>query len=100
MALVNRVRHETGSAPTILPGLELRDGVPIEAAHDRRHADAADDAERRSKSRSSVWRSIILRVPDGELHFALLSDWTDAADRDRAPAMRRFSRPRPRASRV
>ena len=42
VALVNRVAAASiGPAP--LPGLELRDGVPAESAHDGRRAHAADD---------------------------------------------------------
>jgi len=77
MALVNRgVTEEVGAS--ILPGLELRDGVP---AHLRTvvavpillttPAELAEQIER--------LEILYLANPDGELHFALLSDWPDAA---------------------
>ena len=42
VALVNRAVDEPVRRRAILPGLELRDGVPAEPAHDDRGADAPD----------------------------------------------------------
>ena len=50
-----------------------------EPAHDGRRAHALDDAQRRSRSRSSAWRCTIWRARTDDLCFALLSDWTDSA---------------------
>ena len=80
---MSRWRWSTASSrasfgATLLPGLALRDGVPAASAHAGRGADAADDAPSDRRSRSSGWRSTISPSPDGDLHFALLSDWIDA----------------------
>ncbi len=50
-----------------------------ESAHDCRDADFVEPRAPRSKSKSSAWRVHYLASPDGELYFALLSDWTDSA---------------------
>ena len=79
-----------------------------EPAHAGRRADAARRRAPRSRSRSSASRCTHLASPDGELRFALLSDWTDAADRERARRRRaarggrrghRAPEPPPRAAR-
>ena len=77
MALVNRgVTNRLGA--TILPGLALRDGVPA-----RLRTVVAVPALLRTPAalEEQIERLEIhhLGNPDGELHFALLSDWTDAA---------------------
>ena len=61
MALVNRAVTR-GFGATILPGLELRDGVPPQPAHGGRRADPARRRRPRSKSRSSGWRSTTSRA--------------------------------------
>jgi cyclic beta-1,2-glucan synthetase len=75
-ALVNR-GVTRGFGATILPGLELEEGVP---AHLRTlvavpmlltTADAIDEQIERLEV-------LHLASDDGELHFALLADWTDA----------------------
>ena len=101
MALVNRgVTREFGA--TILPGLELRDGVPshlrtliavpillttraaLEEQIERLeiHHLASPEGELHFAPERRAWRrgrKSHLASPEGELHFALLSDWTDAA---------------------
>ena len=101
MALVNRgVTREFGA--TILPGLELRDGVPshlrtmvavpilltTQAALEEQierleiHHLASPEGELHFAPERRAWRrgrKSHLASPEGELHFALLSDWTDAA---------------------
>jgi len=77
MALVNRgVTGKPGA--TILPGLALRDGIPsslrtVLAVPTLLTTPAALDEQ---IERLEVHH---LANPDAELHFALLSDWTDAA---------------------
>ncbi len=76
MALVNRaVTREVGA--TILPGLALRDGVPAEL---RALVAVPILLSRREELEEQIERLEIhyLASPEGELHFALLSDWTDA----------------------
>jgi len=77
MALVNR-SVTRGSGATILPGLELRNGVP---AHLRTMVAVPILFTTQAALEEQVERLEIhhLASPDGELHFALLSDWTDAA---------------------
>ncbi len=77
MALVNRsVTREVGA--TILPGLELRDGVP---SHLRTMVAVPILLTTQAALEEQIERLEIhhLASPDGELYFALLSDWTDAA---------------------
>ncbi|MGB8435872.1 MAG: glycosyl transferase, partial [Burkholderiales bacterium] len=77
MALVNRgVTEEVGAS--ILPGFELRDGVP---AHLRTVVAVPILLTTQAALEEQIERLEIhhLANPDGELHFALLSDWTDAA---------------------
>ncbi len=75
-ALVNR-GVASACRPKLLPGMELRDGVPLPlrtlVAVPMLLTTAAEIAE-------AVERLEIhsLASPDGELHFALLSDWMDA----------------------
>ncbi|MBI3069012.1 MAG: glycosyl transferase, partial [Betaproteobacteria bacterium] len=76
MALVNRgVTRELGA--TILPGLELRDGVP---PHLRTMVAVPTLLTTRAALEEQIERLEIhhLASPDGELYFALLSDWVDA----------------------
>jgi cyclic beta-1,2-glucan synthetase len=78
MALVNRaVTREVGA--TILPGLALRDGVPAEL---RTLVAMPILLSTREELEEQIERLEIhyLASPEGELHFALLSDWTDADD--------------------
>ena len=77
MALVNRsVTREVGA--TILPGLELRDGVP---SHLRTMVAVPILLTTQAALEGQIERLEIhhLASPEGELYFALLSDWTDAA---------------------
>src|SRR5213593_687599 len=77
MALVNRsVTREVGA--TILPGLELRDGVP---SHLRTMVAVPILLTTQAALEEQIERLEIhyLASPDDELHFALLSDWADAA---------------------
>jgi cyclic beta-1,2-glucan glucanotransferase len=77
MALVNRgVTMEFGA--TILPGLELREGVPAQL---RTMVVVPILLTTRDALEEQIERLEIhhLANPDGELYFALLSDWTDAA---------------------
>ena len=96
VALVNRaVTFGFGATP--LPALELRDGVP---AHLRTIVavptllttpDAIDEQIERLEIH-------YLASPEGDLHFALLSDWTDAATEHTRRTTRRSLRPPSRAS--
>ncbi len=77
MAVVNRAVTR-GFGATILPGLELRDGVPpslrtVVAVPILLTTPAALEEQ---IERLEIHH---LASPEGELHFALLSDWTDAA---------------------
>lgn len=82
ITLVNRaVTDEFG--PAVLPGLELRDGVPAEfrtlvAVPTLLTSSAAID--------ELIERLEIhhLASPDGDIRFALLSDWTDSATENAA----------------
>ena len=62
----------------VLPGLELRDGVP---AHLRTLVAVPTLLTTRGGVDEQIERLEIhyLASPEGDLHFALLSDWTDAA---------------------
>jgi cyclic beta-1,2-glucan synthetase len=76
VALVNRlVAVLVGAA--ILPGLELRDGVPAEL---RTIVVVPTLLTTKAALEEQIQRLEIhfLASPEGELHFALLSDWTDA----------------------
>jgi cyclic beta-1,2-glucan synthetase len=77
MALVNR-SVTRGLNATILPGLELRDGVP---PHLRTLVAVPILLTTRAALEEQIERLEIhhLASPGGELYFALLSDWTDAA---------------------
>ncbi len=77
MALVNR-GVTRGFGATILPGLELRDGVP---AHLRTMVAVPILLTTQAALEEQIERLEIhhLASPEGELYFALLSDWTDAA---------------------
>jgi cyclic beta-1,2-glucan synthetase len=75
-ALVNR-SVTRGMAATIIPGLALREGVP---AHLRTMIVVPTLLTTRASIAEHIERLEIhyLASPDGELHFAMLSDWTDA----------------------
>jgi cyclic beta-1,2-glucan synthetase len=77
MALVNRAITR-GFGATLLPGLALRDGVP---AHLRTLVAVPILLTTREALEEQIERMEIhyLASPEGELHFALLSDWVDAA---------------------
>src|SRR5436309_6794313 len=77
MALVNR-SVTRGSGATILPGLELRNGVP---SHLRTMVAVPTLLTTRAALEEQIERLEIhyLASPEGDLHFALLSDWTDAS---------------------
>ena len=77
MALVNRAVTR-GFGATILPGLALRDGVP---ARLRTVVAVPTLLTTAAALEEQIERLEIhhLASPEGELHFALLSDWTDAA---------------------
>jgi cyclic beta-1,2-glucan synthetase len=77
MALVNR-SVTRGSGATILPGLELRNGVP---PHLRTMVAVPILLTTQAALEEQIERLEIhhLASPEGELHFALLSDWADAA---------------------
>ncbi|WP_407643994.1 GH36-type glycosyl hydrolase domain-containing protein [Dongia deserti] len=77
VALVNRsVAQNFGS--TLLPALELREGVP---SHLRTMVAVPTMLATRAAIEEQVERLEIhhLASPEGDLHFALLSDWRDAA---------------------
>ncbi len=76
MALVNRAVTR-GFGAMILPGLELRDGVP---SHLRTVVAVPILLTTRAALEEQLEGLEIhhLASPEGELHFALLSDWTDA----------------------
>ncbi len=76
IALVNRAVMR-GFGATILPGLALRDGVP---AHLRTMVVVPTLLTTAAALEEQIERLEIhyLASPQGELYFALLSDWTDA----------------------
>ncbi|MGB6307345.1 MAG: glucoamylase family protein [Steroidobacteraceae bacterium] len=76
IALVNR-SVTRGLGATILPGLALREGIP---AHLRTLIVVPALLTTRASIEEQIERLEIhyLASPDAELHFALLSDWTDA----------------------
>jgi cyclic beta-1,2-glucan synthetase len=76
IALVNRAAMR-GFGATILPGLALRDGVP---SHLRTMVVVPTLLTTRAALEEQIERLEIhyLASPEGELYFALLSDWTDA----------------------
>src|SRR5690606_16964506 len=76
-ALVNHgITREIGA--TLLPGLALRDGVP---SHLRTMVAVPMLLTTEAAIEEQIEGLEIhhLASPEGELHFALLSDWTDAA---------------------
>src|SRR5216684_499869 len=77
MALVNR-SVTRGFGATILPGLELRNGVP---SHLRTMVAVPILLTTQAALEVQIERLEIhhLASPEDELHFALLSDWADAA---------------------
>ncbi|MGC2781213.1 MAG: glucoamylase family protein, partial [Bradyrhizobium sp.] len=77
ITLVNRcVMNEVGTA--ILPGLELRDGIP---SHLRTMVAVPTLLTTKVALEEQIERLEIhhLASPESDLHFALLSDWTDSA---------------------
>ena len=77
VALVNRAVTR-GFRATILPGLALRDGVPPELRTLVAVPTLLDDAQSIDEEIERL-EIHYLASPEGELHFALLSDWVDAA---------------------
>ena len=77
VALVNRV-VTFGFGATLLPALELRDGVP---SHLRTLVAVPTLLTTPEAIEEQIERLEIhhLASPEGDLHFALLSDWIDAA---------------------
>jgi cyclic beta-1,2-glucan synthetase len=77
VALVNRA-ITASLAATLLPALELQDGVP---AHLRTLVAVPTLLTTRESIETQIERLEIhhLASPEGDLYFALLSDWTDAA---------------------
>jgi cyclic beta-1,2-glucan synthetase len=77
VALVNRGVN-LGIAATLLPGLELRDGVPsylrtlVAVPTLLTSLEAVEEQIERLEIHH-------LASPEGDLHFALVSDWTDSA---------------------
>ena len=92
-------RHHGRFGATTLPGLELRDGVPPTLRTLVAVPTLLTTPRPTSRSRSSGSRSTISPAPDGDLHFALLSDWTRRRRRDAAGRRRAARRAPPRASR-
>ena len=77
MAIVNRL-VTSGFGPTILPGLELRDGVTVNL----RTMVAVPTLLTTPTTLEEQIEGLEvhkLASPEGDLHFALLSDWTDAS---------------------
>lgn len=76
VALVNRAMN-SGFGATALPALELRDGVP---SHLRTLVAVPTLLTSPASIEENIERLEIhhLASPEGDLHFALLSDWTDA----------------------
>ena len=77
VAIVNRA-VTSGFGPTILPGLELRDGVTVNL---RTMVAVPTLLTTQAALEEQVERLEIhyLASPEGDLYFALLSDWTDAS---------------------
>ena len=77
VALVNRGVN-LGFAATLLPALELRDGVP---SHLRTLVAVPTLLTSVEAVEEQIERLEIhhLASPEGDLHFALVSDWTDSA---------------------
>jgi cyclic beta-1,2-glucan synthetase len=77
VAIVNRV-VTSGFGTTILPGLELRDGLTLNL---RTMVAVPTLLTTQAALEEQIERLEIhyLASPEGDLHFALLSDWTDAS---------------------
>ena len=82
VALVNRAVTR-GFGATILPALALREGVPL---HLRTLIAVPILLSSRAAIEAQIERLEVhyLSSPDGELYFALLSDWTDAPEQSLA----------------
>ncbi|MDB5392922.1 MAG: glycosyltransferase 36 associated family protein [Rhodospirillales bacterium] len=81
MALINQAAIER-FGPAILPGLELRDGIPA----DLRTMVVIPTLLTSAAETGALIRRLevhYLSSPDGELYFALLSDWTDSTTETR-----------------
>ncbi len=76
LALVNRV-VTSWYGPKILPALDLREGIPPEL---RTMIVVPTMLTNRAAIQEQIERLEVhhLASPDGDLHFALLSDWSDA----------------------
>ena len=96
MALVNRAVTR-GVGATILPGLALRGGVPGELRTLVAVPAILTLAGRTPSTLLERLEIHYLASPDGELYFALLTDWADAKP-SRSQAMRRCCRRPSRAS--
>ena len=77
LLLVNRA-ITGGFGAMLLPGLELRDGVPPQLRTLVAIPTLLIDPRGRRRAASSGWKCTISPIPAGAVHFALLSDWTDA----------------------
>ena len=77
VAIVNRVAT-SGFRPTILPGMELRDGVTVNL---RTMVVVPTLLTTQAALEEQIERLEVhqLASPEGELYFALLSDWADAS---------------------
>ena len=97
VALVNR-GVTRGFGATLLPALELRGGIP---AHLRTLVAVPTLLTTLEAIEEQIERLEIhyLASPEGDLHFALLSDWVDAATEQRRGRRRLCSRRRRTASR-
>jgi cyclic beta-1,2-glucan synthetase len=77
VALINRLAMRLFGA-SILPGLELKDGIP---ANLRTLVAVPTMLTGKAAIKEHIERLEVhfLASPEGEIHFALLTDWTDAA---------------------
>ena len=98
MALVNRA-VTIGIGPAALPALELHDGVPSSL---RTMIVMPTLLTTQSELEEQVERLEVhyLASPDGDLRFALLSDWMRFRDRECSRGRRAARRGRPSPSHV